>query len=31
MNGVWLLFTVFCIALAAFGFYLAFTLKNKHR
>lgn len=31
MNGVWLLFTVFCIALAAFGFYLAFSLKNKHR
>lgn len=31
MNEVWLLFTVFCIALAAFGFYLAFSLKNKQR
>ena len=31
MNKVWLLFTVFCIALAAFGFYFAFSQKNKQR
>ncbi len=29
MNGVWIVFTIFCIAVSAFGFYLAYSLKHK--